>query len=87
MLQPIVSEVISDKNLKINTNPIEVYKVWVNQQESETGKRSELPYDVTIEQALKHEEVQEQLQQSTDKLQELTDKFLSAILQSLDKIP
>ena len=38
MLQPIVSEVINDKNLKINTNPIEVYKVWVNQQESETGK-------------------------------------------------
>ena len=38
MLQPIVSEVIGDKNLKINTNPIEVYKVWVNQQESETGK-------------------------------------------------
>ena len=87
MLQPIVSEVIADKNIKINTNPIEVYKVWVNQQESETGKTSELPYDVTIEQALKHEEVQQQLQQSTDKLQELTDKFLTAILQSLDKIP
>ena len=48
---------------------------------------SELPYDVTIEQALKHPEVQKQLQESTDKLQELTDKFLNAILQSLDKIP
>ncbi|KAH3838400.1 hypothetical protein DPMN_111809 [Dreissena polymorpha] len=36
MLQPLVENVVSDKGLKINTNPIEVYKVWVNQQESET---------------------------------------------------
>lgn len=38
MLQPLVLEVIHDKKIRINTNPIEVYKVWVNQQESETGK-------------------------------------------------
>jgi hypothetical protein len=38
MLQPLVMDVITDKNIRINTNPIEVYKVWVNQQESETGK-------------------------------------------------
>ena len=38
MLQPLVMDVITDKNIRINTNPIEVYKVWVNQQESESGK-------------------------------------------------
>ncbi|XP_052795267.1 ras GTPase-activating-like protein IQGAP1 [Mya arenaria] len=87
MLQPLVLEVIGDKNVKINTNPIEVYKVWINQMESETGKTSELPYDVSLEEALKHSEVQQKLRESTDQLQALTDKFLNAILQSLDKIP
>ncbi|KAH3833286.1 hypothetical protein DPMN_106592, partial [Dreissena polymorpha] len=87
MLQPLVENVVSDKGLKINTNPIEVYKVWVNQQESETGVTSTLPYDVSIEQALKHPEVCAKLRESTDALQTLTDRFLNAILQSVDKIP
>ncbi|KAL3866731.1 hypothetical protein ACJMK2_044012 [Sinanodonta woodiana] len=87
MLQPLISEVVADKNLKINTNPVEVYKVWVNQKESETGKTSELPYDVSPEDALKHQEVMDRIQETIVKLQLLTDRFLTIILQSLDKIP
>ena len=48
---------------------------------------SELPYDVSLEEALKHPEVQTKLRESTDQLQALTDRFLNAILQSLDRIP
>ena len=48
---------------------------------------SELPYDVTLEQALKHEEVQQLIQQSIERLQEVSDFFLTTIAQSLDKIP
>ncbi|OWF47735.1 ras GTPase-activating-like protein IQGAP1 isoform X2 [Mizuhopecten yessoensis] len=87
MLNPLVTEVIEDKNLHINTNPTDVYKSWINQTESQTGKASVLPYDVSIEQALSHDEVQKLIQQSKTKLQQVTDKFLTTILQSLDKIP
>lgn len=87
MLNPLVTEVIEDKHLRINTNPVDVYKTWINMTESQTGKTSTLPYDVSIEQALSHEEVQKMIQQSIDKLQQVTDKFLTTILQSLDKIP
>ena len=38
LLQPLVSEVLNDKNLAINTNPIELYKAWINQLESESGE-------------------------------------------------
>ena len=48
---------------------------------------SGLPYDVTPEQALEHEEVRERINQSVVALQQATDKFLSAILKSPDKIP
>ena len=37
LLNPLVKDVIDDKNLTINTNPIEVYKQWINQKETETG--------------------------------------------------
>ena len=38
LLQPLVEGVLKDKNLSINTNPLEVYKAWINQMESETGE-------------------------------------------------
>ena len=38
ILQPLVKEILDDKNLNINTSPVDVYKQWINQMESETGK-------------------------------------------------
>jgi len=46
-----------------------------------------LPYDVTLEQALEQEEVKQLIQQSIERLQEVSDFFLTTIAQSLDKIP
>uniref|UniRef100_A0A673H9P3 Ras GTPase-activating-like protein IQGAP1 n=1 Tax=Sinocyclocheilus rhinocerous TaxID=307959 RepID=A0A673H9P3_9TELE len=57
LLGPVVKEIIEDKNLGINTNPVDIYKAWVNQLETATGEASKLPYEVTPEQALSHEEV------------------------------
>ncbi len=31
MLGPLINRVLEDKSLKINTNPVEIYKQWVNQ--------------------------------------------------------
>lgn len=87
MLNPLITKVIEDRNLRINTNPVEVYKAWVNQMESSTGKASGLPYDVSTEQALKHNEVREQIEETIKRLQDVTDLFLNKILTSLDSIP
>ncbi|XP_070211492.1 ras GTPase-activating-like protein IQGAP1 isoform X2 [Littorina saxatilis] len=87
MLNPLITGVIEDRNLRINTNPVEVYKAWINQVESTTGKTSELPYDVSTEQALQHPEVLEKIEESIKHLQALTDTFLNKILTSLDNIP
>ncbi|XP_025077670.1 ras GTPase-activating-like protein IQGAP1 isoform X2 [Pomacea canaliculata] len=87
MLNPLITTVIEDRGLRINTNPVEVYKAWVNQMESSTGKTSELPYDVSTEQALEHPEVREKIDESIQQLQALTDQFLNKILASLESIP
>ncbi|KAL5004093.1 hypothetical protein ScPMuIL_017549 [Solemya velum] len=87
MLNPLITEVIEDRNLRINTNPVEVYKTWINLRESQTGVASGMTYDPTPQQALEQPEVVEMIQQSIDQLQQLTDKFLTTILNSLHLLP
>ncbi|XP_065671327.1 ras GTPase-activating-like protein IQGAP1 isoform X1 [Hydra vulgaris] len=87
ILSPLVKEVITDKNLVINTNPTEVYKQWINQMESETGKPSELPYDVDNEFAMKQPEVARRIEASVKALEVASDKFLNHFIKSIDKIP
>ncbi|NWV27049.1 IQGA3 protein, partial [Origma solitaria] len=82
-----VHEVLQDKTLSIRTDPVEIYKVWINQTESQSGQRSKLPYEVSPEQALSHPEVQRRLNISIHNLLAITDKFVSAITSSVDKIP
>lgn len=38
LLAPVVKDIIENKSLGINTNPVDVYKAWVNQLETATGE-------------------------------------------------
>jgi len=87
LLNPLVTEVLEDRSMAINTNPVEVYKQWINMKESVSGKASGMAYDVSIEQALAVDEVRERIDASVLTLQRATDKFLTSILSSIDKIP
>ena len=87
LIGPLVKQVVEDPKLKINTNPVEVYKSWINQVESETGQPAGLPYDVSQEVALAHPEVQKRLQRSITELKRITKLFLATIVQGKDKFP
>lgn len=41
----------------MDTNPVDIYRRWINQMETETGMPSNLPQSVTQEEALLHPEV------------------------------
>lgn len=110
-----VQEVLQDRTLSIRTDPVDIYKAWINQTESQSGHRrsdpprkawlghraigigmvmgilfflpSKLPYEVSPEQALSHPEVQRRLDISIRNLLAITDRFVSAITSSVDKIP
>ncbi|KAM8921493.1 ras GTPase-activating-like protein IQGAP3 [Pelodytes ibericus] len=87
ILGSVVKEVLNDKTLNIRINPVEIYKSWINQVETQTGKKSTLPYDVTPEQAVTYPEVQRRLDISICNLITVTDKFFSTILANVDQIP
>uniref|UniRef100_A0A8C4MMT1 IQ motif containing GTPase activating protein 3 n=1 Tax=Equus asinus asinus TaxID=83772 RepID=A0A8C4MMT1_EQUAS len=87
ILGKVIQDVLEDKTLSVHTDPVHIYKSWINQTEAQTGQRSHLPYDVTPEQALSHPEVQRRLDISLRNLLTMTDKFLVAIISSVDQIP
>nr|XP_037853687.1 ras GTPase-activating-like protein IQGAP3 isoform X2 [Chlorocebus sabaeus] len=87
ILGKVIQDVLEDKVLSVHTDPVHLYKNWINQTEAQTGQRSHLPYDVTPEQALSHPEVQRQLDIALRNLLAMTDKFLAAITSSVDQIP
>ncbi|XP_065836977.1 ras GTPase-activating-like protein IQGAP1 [Oscarella lobularis] len=87
LLQPLVSEIIANKSLIFHTSPVDVYKAWINQMEQETGQASKLPYDVSNDMALSHDEVRVRMSDTIRALKDATAKFLSSILQSVSKIP
>ncbi|CAB4017386.1 ras GTPase-activating IQGAP1, partial [Paramuricea clavata] len=87
LLQPLVQTVLDDSTLNTSTNPVEIYKNWINQQESETGQATKLPYDVDPEKALEHPEVRSKVEAAISRLTAATDRFLQSITASVDKIP
>lgn len=38
ILAPVVKEIMDDKSLNIKTDPVDIYKSWVNQMETQTGE-------------------------------------------------
>ena len=74
MLGPLIKRVLEDKTLRISTNPVEIYKHWVNQLEFDTGRSSGMPYDVTAEVALEHDEVKKRLARSITQLKQVRTK-------------
>lgn len=86
-LGPALQDLLLDRSLSIRTDPLEVYRTWINQAESQTGTRSTLPYQVTPDEALAHPEVQRRIDIAIVNLKNLTDRVLKAITSNLHRLP
>lgn len=87
LLSELVQEIINKEGLALNISPVDVYKAWINQMESETGEKSKLPYDVSNDTALEHEEVKRRIATTIQILIDATEKFQQSIMRSVNRIP
>ncbi|XP_008336521.2 ras GTPase-activating-like protein IQGAP3, partial [Cynoglossus semilaevis] len=87
ILAPALQDVLQDSSVSIKTDPVEVYKTWINQSESRTGLKSCLPYDVSAEEALSHPEVQRRVDIAIINLKNMTERVFKAIISNLSKLP
>ena len=65
--------------------PVDIYKQWINSLESDSGKVCGLSYDVSAEEALKHQEVSIRFQRSIVLLKQFTTLFLATIVKAKSK--
>eukprot|EP00051_Salpingoeca_urceolata_P027446 m.481504 g.481504 ORF g.481504 m.481504 type:complete len:1546 (+) comp22194_c0_seq1:411-5048(+) len=86
-LQGLVEELLAQGELDLNTDPVDVYKRWIAEQETQTGAASDLPYDVDRDTALGHEHVRKRIQATVDTLLALAGKFQDTIIKGLPKLP
>lgn len=60
----------------LNPDPVDIYKRWIGQQESQTGEKSALPYEVPREEALQHEHVRTTYDKISHRLLDVAGEFL-----------
>ncbi|XP_011692559.1 PREDICTED: ras GTPase-activating-like protein IQGAP1 isoform X1 [Wasmannia auropunctata] len=87
LVGPLVEKVLEEKDLCIETNPVDIYKLWRNQLEMERGQSLDMPHAVSQEQALKYPPVQESLTRAINQLKKISLEFLDRITRSRDLIP
>ncbi|XP_020296828.1 ras GTPase-activating-like protein IQGAP1 isoform X2 [Pseudomyrmex gracilis] len=87
IIGPLIEKVLENEDLCMETNPVDIYKLWRNQMESESGRSVDMPQTVSQEQALRYAPVQESLKRAITHLKRLSLEFLDRITQSRDLIP
>ncbi|KAJ0182491.1 hypothetical protein K1T71_001860 [Dendrolimus kikuchii] len=87
IIGPLVEKIVKDKDLNIETGPVEIYKAWRNETEMKTGQISKLPYNVTQEEALTYPEVKVKLEIALKQLKTIVTMFLDKITNSTELLP
>ncbi|EEB12424.1 ras GTP-ase activating protein with iq motif, putative [Pediculus humanus corporis] len=82
----LIEKVLNDK-VCIDTNPVDIYRRWVNQIETESGKPSNLPQTVSIEEALSYPEIVMRLNHNLKILQSWVKCFLDRLVQCVNQFP
>ncbi|KAI9347336.1 hypothetical protein BDR26DRAFT_855067 [Obelidium mucronatum] len=87
LFQPLIKVVLLDASLNLETDPVFIYKNLIREDELQTGEQSKRSYEASIEQISEDPDVKRKLQDNTTKLQQITDMFLKAIMDSLKSMP
>ncbi|KAI1748362.1 hypothetical protein F4782DRAFT_517368 [Xylaria castorea] len=88
LLGPIIRDnIIEDPALDLESDPLQIYRSAVNDEELRTGQRSRRPLDIPRDLAIKDPETRELFIDHLRDLREICDQFLVALEDLLPRIP
>lgn len=87
LLSPLVSDIIAQEGLDLETDPCAIYRATINQEEMETGQPSRRPLEVPFNDALADPMARTIFIRHLQSLRATTEAFLTAILGSTRKMP
>lgn len=88
VLGPLVRETIIDNpELDLESDPIQIYRSSINNEELRTGKRSRRRPDIPREEAIRDPETRATFIQHLQDLRDIADQFFSALEETLPHMP
>jgi Ras GTPase-activating-like protein IQGAP2/3 len=88
VLNPLVKEwVIENTELDLESDPMQIYRSAISNEELRTGQRSRRPLDIPTEEAIRDPETRATFIQHLQDLRDITDQFLARFQESLQKMP
>ncbi|KAH6687874.1 RasGAP-like protein [Plectosphaerella plurivora] len=88
LLGPIIRDnIIEDPALDLESDPLQIYRSAINNEELRTGRPSHRPLDVPREMAIKDQETRELFIDHLRDLREICDQYFIALEDMLPKLP
>jgi Ras GTPase-activating-like protein IQGAP2/3 len=88
LLSPLIqTNIIDDPALDLESDPMQIYRSAINNEELRTGRPSQRPLDIPREVAIKDPETRDMFIDHLRDLREISDQFLLALETLLHKMP
>lgn len=88
LLSPLIqTNIIEDPALDLESDPMQIYRSAINNEELRTGRPSQRPLDIPREVAIKDPETRDMFIDHLRDLREISDQFLLALQGLLHKMP
>lgn len=84
---PVLQNITDAQELNLEVNPLKVYEEMINEYEVRTGKISALDRKAGAQEAADNSDVQDLIAPRLRKLGEITDQFITALIDSIDNVP
>jgi Ras GTPase-activating-like protein IQGAP2/3 len=83
----IKHEIVDNDELDLESDPIQIYRSAINNEELRTGQRSRRPAEITREQAIRDPETRDMFTQRLHDVCEISDRFFAYLEQTLQRMP
>lgn len=88
LLSPLIKEdILEDNELDLESDPMQIYKSAINNEELRTGQRSRRRADIPREEAIRDPETRETFIHHLQRLRDIVDHFLLCMEENLHKMP
>ncbi|KAI9821147.1 MAG: hypothetical protein M1827_003881 [Pycnora praestabilis] len=88
LLGPLVKEnIIDNPELDLESDPMQIYRSAINNEELRTGQRSRRPPDIAREEAIRDPETRETFIHHLQDLRDIADQFFAALEDLISKMP
>lgn len=87
LLRPVVSRIVEQPDLDMESDPLAIYRTSINNEELRTGRLSQRDPNVPVDVAIQDPETRSTFIANLQKLRETTTEFLNVVEESVDSLP